>query len=115
MRFAICNEMFGDMPFAQACEMARECGYEGIEWAPFTLRPGDEPFDVADVTASQRAAAREAATAAGLKTTGLHWLLAKTNGYYLTSPDAEIRQRTSGYLAYPPRPNDTPNAELSSH
>src|SRR5690606_29187333 len=29
---------------------------------------------------------------------GLHWLLAKTEGYHLTSPDARIRKQTSEYL-----------------
>ena len=35
---------------------------------------------------------------AGLETIGLHWLLAKTEGLYLTSPDPEVRRRTAHYL-----------------
>ena len=35
---------------------------------------------------------------AGLATIGLHWLLAKTEGFYLTSPDPEVRRRTGDYL-----------------
>ena len=35
---------------------------------------------------------------AGLATIGLHWLLAKTEGFYLTSPDPEVRRRTVDYL-----------------
>jgi sugar phosphate isomerase/epimerase len=35
---------------------------------------------------------------AGLEVVGLHWLLAKTDGYYLTSPDPTVRRRTSDYL-----------------
>ena len=34
----------------------------------------------------------------GLETIGLHWLLAKTEGYYLTTPDEAIRKRTGDYL-----------------
>ena len=30
---------------------------------------------------------------------GLHWLLAKTEGYYLTTPDDDIRKRTAEYIA----------------
>ena len=29
----------------------------------------------------------------------MHWLLAKTEGYHLTSPDAKVRRRTAEYLA----------------
>src|SRR5690606_18758856 len=29
---------------------------------------------------------------------GLHWLLAKTEGFYLTSPDPATRSRTGAYL-----------------
>jgi sugar phosphate isomerase/epimerase len=35
---------------------------------------------------------------AGLTTIGLHWLLAKTEGFYLTTPDPTIRQKTANYL-----------------
>ena len=35
---------------------------------------------------------------AGLETIGLHWLLAKTEGLYLTSPEAAVRRATGDYL-----------------
>ena len=35
---------------------------------------------------------------AGLEVVGLHWLLAKTEGFYLTSPDPTVRRRTAEYL-----------------
>ena len=35
---------------------------------------------------------------AGLETIGLHWLLAKTEGLYLTSPEESVRRATGDYL-----------------
>ena len=37
MKFAICNETFQDRPFEKAFAFAAECGYSGVELAPFTL------------------------------------------------------------------------------
>jgi sugar phosphate isomerase/epimerase len=36
---------------------------------------------------------------AGLQIVGLHWLLAKTDGFYLTSTDPTVRRRTAEYLS----------------
>jgi sugar phosphate isomerase/epimerase len=93
MKFAICNETFQDWPLEQALSFARDCGYEGIEFAPFTLGA-----DATQVSAETRAAVRQALHANQLTSIGLHWLLAKTEGYYLTSPDTETRRRTSTYF-----------------
>lgn len=93
MKFAICNETFADWPHGRAFEFARQCGYTGIEIAPFTLHD-----DVRQITAEQRRDLRRAAENAELEVVGLHWLLAKTEGLHLTSPDAEVRRRTAEYL-----------------
>ncbi len=93
MKLAICNETFQDWPFDKAFAFARELGYTGIEFAPFTMNK-----DARQITPQQRAEVRGQAEAAGLEVVGLHWLLAFTEGYYLTSPDPEVRRRTSGYL-----------------
>lgn len=93
MRFAICNETFQDWPFDKAFAFARQCGYTGIEFAPFTINK-----DAAAIPAAQRAEVRKQAKDAGLEVVGLHWLLAFTEGLYLTSPEAEVRRRTSQYL-----------------
>ena len=41
---------------------------------------------------------RDAVGEAGLTVVGLHWLLAKTEGLYLTSPDPSVRQATADYF-----------------
>ncbi len=94
MRFAICNETFQDWPLEKACDFAAACGYEGLEVAPFTLGRL-----ATDVSASQRRDIRRTIERAGLECVGLHWLLAKTEGFHVTHPDAEVRERTLTYLA----------------
>ncbi|MBS0207924.1 MAG: sugar phosphate isomerase/epimerase [Planctomycetes bacterium] len=93
MKFAICNETFQDWPHERAFHFAREVGYTGLEIAPFTINT-----DVRQITAAQRREIRELADQADLEIIGLHWLLAKTEGFYLTTPDAAVRTATSAYL-----------------
>lgn len=94
MKLAICNETFQDWPFDKAFDFARQCGYSGIEIAPFTIDKNAN-----NISSAQRSEVRKQAEAADLEVIGLHWLLAFTEGYYLTSPEAEIRTRTASYLA----------------
>jgi sugar phosphate isomerase/epimerase len=93
IRFGMCNELFEGWDFSQACSILKALGYEGIEIAPFTLGPS-----IFDVTPDRRAELRRIIADSGLETIGTHWLLAKTEGYYLTSPDPETRRRTGDYL-----------------
>lgn len=93
MKFAICNETFHDRSLEAGFQLARECGYTGIEIAPFTIEK-----NAFDISPERRRAVRQAAADAGLEVVGLHWLLAQTEGYYLTSPDAAVRGRTVDYL-----------------
>lgn len=93
MKYALCNEMFVDWPFEKAFAFTRECGYTGIELAPFTM--GSDAYAI---FAEKRKEVRQQAESAGLEVIGLHWLLAKTEGYYLTSPDADVRKKTSDYF-----------------
>jgi sugar phosphate isomerase/epimerase len=99
MEFALCNEMFGERSFADTFSTIRKLGYTGVEIAPFTFAPWEEPFDVRHVSAERIVRTRTMAEDAGLEIIGLHWLLAKTDGYYLTSPDPTVRRRTSEYLS----------------
>jgi sugar phosphate isomerase/epimerase len=98
MKFAICNEMFGDRPFADTFSTIRKLGYTGIEIAPFTLAPQAVPFDAGQLPAERIVEVRNQAEEAGLEVVGLHWLLAKTEGLYLTSPDPTVRRHTAEYL-----------------
>ena len=98
MKFAICNEMFGERSFADTFSTIRKLGYTGVELAPFTFAPWAEAFDVRDVSAQRLVDIRTMAEDAGLEVVGLHWLLAKTSGFYLTSPDPTVRRRTAEYL-----------------
>jgi len=93
MKFAICNETFQDWPFDKAFAFARECGYTGIEFAPFTINK-----DVRQISSAKRDEVRRQAEEAGLEVVGLHWLLAFTEGFYVTTPDAEVRRNTSEYM-----------------
>ena len=36
-KYAVCNELFGGWPFEKAFAFAAECGYTGVEIAPFTM------------------------------------------------------------------------------
>ena len=84
MKFAICNETFGDWPIERGFQAARKYGYTGIEVAPFTLGQ-----DVYQISAAQRSEYKQCAMEHGLDIVGLHWLLAKTTGYHLTTDDSE--------------------------
>jgi len=93
IRFGMCNELFEGWDFAEVCKTLKGLGYEGIEMAPFTLAP-----TIFDLSPARRAELKQVVTDNGLETIGTHWLLAHTEGYYLTSPDAETRRRTGDYL-----------------
>ncbi len=94
MRFAICNELFQDWPWDRALALTRECGYTGWEIAPFTMAP-----TAGEISASRRAELAKQITSNGIEVVGLHWLLAKTEGFHLTTNDAAIRARTADYIA----------------
>ena len=94
MKYAICNETFEGWEHARVCGRVAELGYTGLEVAPFTLAPR-----ITDVTAARRSELRRQAEAAGVTIIGLHWLLAKTEGFHLTSADPAVWARTGDYLA----------------
>jgi len=95
LKFAICNELFGDWPWEKGLSMARAIGYTGVEVAPFTLG-----LNAADISRATRSDYRKAAADQGMEIIGLHWLLAKTEGFHLTTSDVSVRQRTTDYFLH---------------
>ena len=93
IRLGICNELFEGWDFADVCRTVKAIGFEGLEIAPFTLAPR-----ITDLSPERRRELRTIVEDNGLTTIGLHWLLAKTEGFYLTTPDAAVRRRTADYL-----------------
>jgi sugar phosphate isomerase/epimerase len=93
MRFAICNETFGDWSWDRACRLVAETGYDGIEIAPFTF--GES---ITDVPAEQRRTIRQVAADHGLEIVGLHWLLASPKGLHIHTRDEALRRKTVDYL-----------------
>src|SRR5437879_1680765 len=97
MKFAICNEIFGPRQsldgWRRLCDFLAECGYDGVEVAPFTF--GD---NVAEISISTRGELAKIANEAGLAIVSLHWLLVSPPGLHLHSKDDATRQRTEEYL-----------------
>ncbi len=93
MKFAICQELYENVDWTTQCRLIAEAGYTGIEVAPFTISS-----DLATVPDSVLIEMKQEAERHGLQIIGLHWLLAKTTGLYLTSPDEAIRSRTAEYF-----------------
>ena len=94
MKFGICNEIFQGWSIGDTFAFAKSAGYDLVEIAPFTIANS-----VTEISAAQRTEIRDAAARAGIGISGLHWVLVKTEGLHLTSPDAVVRQRTSDYFA----------------
>lgn len=93
MKFAICNEIFDGWEIEKTLAFVAKTGFDAIEIAPFTLAPL-----VTEISADARARVRDAAEAEGIAVSGIHWVLAKTEGFHLTSPDLAVRRRTAQYL-----------------
>jgi len=93
MKFAICNETFEGDSQREGLRLARELGYTGVEVAPFTL--GTYAEEISD---EARRGYRAMVEDLGMEVIGLHWLLAKTSGFHLTTEDEGVRAKTADYL-----------------
>src|SRR3954470_20833499 len=88
-RQAICNEVFKDWQFDDACKAIRAAGYTGIEIAPFTLAE-----DPATVTPAARLEYKQMMADQGLTFVGLYWLMVSPTGLHVTTPDEALRMRS---------------------
>lgn len=93
MKFAICNETFEGTSHREGLQLAKELGYTGVEVAPFTLGTYAQ-----DISPLARREYRSMVSDLGMEIIGLHWLLAKTAGFHLTTDDAAVRGKTADYL-----------------
>lgn len=94
MKLAICNETFGKWEWDAVLDCVARLGYDGLEVAPFTLAD-----DCREIGAQRRRDLRHAAERAGVEIIGLHWLLVKPPGLYVTTPDDGLRLRTADYFS----------------
>jgi D-psicose/D-tagatose/L-ribulose 3-epimerase len=94
-RFSVCNEVFENTPFDEACRSIRTLGYAGIEVAPFTLAEFPNTIPSGD-----RARYRRIIEEEGLTFVGLHWLMVSPKGLHVTTPDAALRARSWDHIRH---------------
>ena len=90
-KYALCNELFGSMDLSKAAETSKKAGYDGIEFAPYTVFGS---FNNADVKAGIENIIR-VLKANALEFAGFHWLLVdmrpEARPMSLVSPDKTLR------------------------
>lgn len=93
MKLSLCNEVLMPMSLERQCAFARDCGYEGLEIAPFTL--AGDPRDLSPARAAQ---IRSIVEDHGLEVTSLHWLGMAPEGLSITALDEDVQRRTRDVL-----------------
>jgi len=93
MKFALCNEMFGERPLGEVAAVASRLGYQGLEVAPFTLAA-----DVRDLPLGEVRRLRRMVEDTGLTVVGFHWLLASPPGLHIAHPDRSVSERTREFF-----------------
>ena len=99
MKYALCNELFGSADLEKAAAISKKAGYDGIEFAPFTVFGS---FCRADVSAGIENI-KKALAQNDLAFAGFHWLLvdkrADARPMSLVSPDRALRDAALKRLA----------------
>lgn len=94
LRYAVCNELFGDAPLSIAARVIRKTGFSGIEFAPYTIFGDFSAGAVRDGIKEAKAVL----DGEGLSFAGFHWLLARPEGLHIAHPDPTIRARAVDHL-----------------
>ena len=95
MKYAICNETYQNWTFEDTCKDIASHGYQGVEIAPFTLKKNPEELTLAEAKGFAKIAKDH-----DLEVVGLHWLLTKPVGLHISTPDCEVRKRTTDFLKH---------------
>lgn len=104
MRIALCNEMYQAWSLENQFEAFAAWGYDGTELAPFSLDPdfvngSAATMSLSRVSSSIRQKIVSCSRKTGVAVSGLHWILAKTSGYHITTDDQDTRKKTAQYLS----------------
>ena len=92
-RLSVCNELYEQTPFREACQSIKRAGWDGIEIAPFTLQT-----DATRLPKERRIEFRNIIEDEGLDFVGLHWLTVGPEGLHVTTPDVEVRRKSWEYV-----------------
>ena len=86
LNLTLCNELLAadGLSLAEQAQVAAELGYMGLEFAPATL--GDTPHRLDDKAIAD---IRRTVEDAGIRVTGLHWLLSRHPDASTTDPDRQ--------------------------
>jgi sugar phosphate isomerase/epimerase len=95
MKYAVCNELFGDLSLREACAIIRRTGFSGVEFTPYTVFGDFSSGAVRSGIAEMKACLE----VEGLEFTGFHWLMAKPEGLHFASPDAATVRKSRDHLA----------------
>ena len=94
MKYAVCNELFGDMALRKAAATLRAAGYGGIEFAPYTVFGDFTPAMIRNGVAG----IAETLAGEGLEFVGFHWLMVGPEPLHLAATDESLRQRSLDHL-----------------
>lgn len=97
LRFAMCDEGFPKSRFSymQLFPYLKEVGFDGVELVPYKY---EDMVGSDEKNRKFRAKVRGWAEDSGIEVVALHFLLRNTEGLHLTSPNADVRERTAEYL-----------------